>query len=588
MLILRRFAINALIAASLVAAIIPRASWAAATSDPMATRVGQWEAVTLSQDMAGWNVESYKVSRNLVAWTELNETATQRKLYSWNGAKTTLLATLDVKDWYSQAGEEAFYDATLAGYDAADGLVVWIQWDGHDHEIMAWNGVKTIKVSNNNYDDRRPLTARGAIAWTSQPTEGGAYHLMWRDAKGSTRVLDTWQVMNYALSGDRLFWLNHKGNVSGFKVYAANKGTGVKAIGDGDDRPIKNYFLTDGRGAVAWEYSTKNWAYDKRVIWHSWDVVGAYQVVQRDVPPAETRLESVYGRRLTFNIKDWSWQKLYERTMLIEENDAQFNTIWHKAELAKLRYMDGGSIRHRENDGNSSLIFRGSKGSEDYVGLEYVIKDRFEADGPAAAGARVKGGLVVFADGKTNVIPTGAVVANLAVRDGDVAWIEGEPGSQKLRFATRVTTVGSKGTVNEATGYVAKAEGGKSLWLVTRDGAKYLFRNEGDFYAWNRDFNAVRTMPKASLDMIPSAGVVLAKPGFPPIKSAGSSRIYVMGADNRLHWITSADVLINQFGQGWQKKLSILPVSVFDDYAIGNGNISNDMEYLSTVNGLAE
>jgi hypothetical protein len=575
-----------LAAASLVAAtIVPGSAWAASASDPSPIRVGPWEAVTVAQDVGDWQIESYKVSRNLVAWAEISADGKQRQLYAWDGVKSRLLVTVGTSDWAVPTGEEAFYNPATSGYDAADGLVVWVQTDGHDREIYAWDGAKTFKVSDNSYDDRHPVTSRGAVAWTTQP--GASYELLYRPASGAVRKLATWQVQNYAFSGDNLYWINRRGD-EGFKVYVSIKGAAARVLGDGDDRPIRDYFFTDGTGAVAWEYSTKNWVYDKRVVWHSWNaVMGAYRAFVRDVPPAETRVEAVSGRRLTVNIKDWAYQDLEKRSMLLEENDGLVSSVWRKPDIAKVRYMDGGSVRHREQTtGNSSLVFRADAGGEDFMGIEYVIRDRFEAHGSAAAGARVGTGLVAFAEGKTSVIPTDKEVASLKVRDGDIAWIEGLPGSQKLRFATRPMLVGSAASGPQwTTGFLAKEQGKGTVYLLARGGKRYTFRNEAQFRGWYANFASVRTLPASEIGNYTPAGSVLAKPGTRLVKSVTGPRVYVVGADGQLHWVTSGEVLVARYGKQWGKHLDILLAAQFADYRVAGDTVATEAQFLAAVNG---
>lgn len=579
-----RLVAPALVALSMVASLVPRGA-SAAESALSSTDVGPWKVVTVSADNSEWKVESYKVGRNLLAWVEISADGNQRKLYSWDGVNMRLLAALGASDWYVPAGEEAFYAPETAGYDAADGLVVWVQTDGHDREIYAFDGGKTYRISDNSYDDRHPITSRGAVAWTSQPSAGGAYNLMHRDASG-TRRLATWNVLNYAFSGDRLFWMYRPGD-QGFKVYASTKGGAPKAIGDGDDRPIRDYFLTDGNGAAAWEYSTKRWDYDKRVTWHTWSELGAYVVMQKDVPPLETRLEDVYGRRLTVNVKDWGWQNILERSQLLEENDSIISVVWRKANLTKLRYMDGGSVRHRENEGgDGALVFRPFGAGEQAIGFEPVYRDRFDAHGPTAAGARVGTGVVAFAEGKTTVIPTVAEVKTISVRDGDIAWTEGAAGSAKLRVATRTVSVGAAGETSRAVaGFLAKEAGRSAVYLIADNGRRYTFVNGAQFSAYYPNFNSVRTLSSAELGRYQLSGTVLAKPGTRLVKSAANPRVYAVGTDGLLHWVTSASILKAQYGANWGTKLDQLSARDFSAYRVSGYAVTAEWEYAPTVNG---
>jgi len=143
---------------------------------------GPWTVSTLASDHDGWTVESYKVDRDLVAWTEVNVALKQRQLMTFDGVSAKTLATIPFSDW-EDSDISTFVDPVAGSYDAADGLVVWVQRDGtstNDREIFGYDGAKTYQVSTNTYDDRHPVTSRGRVAWTSAPGSQ-SYNLMLRD-----------------------------------------------------------------------------------------------------------------------------------------------------------------------------------------------------------------------------------------------------------------------------------------------------------------------------------------------------------------------------------------------------------------------
>ncbi|MEY4723113.1 MAG: hypothetical protein RLZZ324_626, partial [Candidatus Parcubacteria bacterium] len=251
----------------------------AADLPPSNATQGDWTVSTLARNTADWKIESYKLDKGLVAWTELNTAGTKRRLYAFDSVTTKLLAEMPSTEWSGDTS--GFVEAVKGDYDVADGTVAWEMNDGHDREIYSWNGDAVTKVSDNSYDDRHPVVGQGRIAWTSQPSASGAYNLMVKDANGVKR-LASWQVSNYAFSGKTLFWLNKNYGENWFRVFR-NDGFYTTAVGQGDDRPMAKYFITDDKGSAAWEYSTKNWSYDKRIIYVSTLGAQAFQLLQRDV-----------------------------------------------------------------------------------------------------------------------------------------------------------------------------------------------------------------------------------------------------------------------------------------------------------------
>ncbi len=475
---------------------------AEAAPQPTVTFAGPWAVATLATDGNGSTIESYKIDKNLIAWTETNGSG--RKLFAYDGVSTHQLADMAKSDW--QDDGLGFYDAARGNFDVAGGLVVWTMGDGHDREIYGWNGEKIFKVSDNSYDDRHPVTAAGRVAWTSQP--GTVYNLMVKDASGIHR-LDSYQVLNYAFSGKNLFWMNLKPGESWFHV-VVNDGRSTVAIGEGDDRPMPKYFTTDGKGSAAWEYSTKNWSYDKRIIYLSLGGVHELAMLQRDVPPNVTRLEDVDGGKVAVNALDLLYTRLDQRNSFLLIEGMNQKTVSHKDVASKVRFMDGGYVRHLVPDTASPLLYAAPT-HEDYVSMDPVILDRFDADGPTAAGARLGGGVIAFTNGETDLIPTTHEAASIAVKNGDIAWIEGEPGDQTLRFATTAMLVQSANGAMRITGYLVKTAGDRAVYLAGSDGTRHVFVGERPFFSWYRNFNSVRTISKGALAALPLGGYVLAR-----------------------------------------------------------------------------
>jgi hypothetical protein len=122
-----------------------------------------------------------------------------------------------------------------------------------------------------------------------------------KEADGRLSRLASWHILNYAFSGKTLFWQNIQPNENWFSVYR-NDGKNTFIVGKGDDRPLTKYFLVDGKGSAAWEYSTKSWEYDKRETFISYQGSPALRVLQRDVPPRNTRLEDTDGTSVIVNV----------------------------------------------------------------------------------------------------------------------------------------------------------------------------------------------------------------------------------------------------------------------------------------------
>jgi len=549
----------------------------AAEIPPVSGLVGSWSVTNLAADKDGWRVETFKNDRDLVAWTEVNDATKARRLYAYDGVSTRLLVSLVLHDWEDPVGA-AFYDTVSGNYDVADGLVVWAQFDGHDREIYSFDGSQVQQVSNNTYDDKHPVTSRGRVAWTSVP--GSSYNLMVKDQAGIRR-LDGFHVLNYAFSGPNLFWLNRLPNETWFRVFS-NDGQRTDAVGEGDDRPMQKYFYVDGQGSAAWEYSTKNWAYDKRVIYLSESGAAARRIIQRDVPPNLLRIEAVRGGQVLLNATDLLTSMYLSNTQLILSNGFSEKIITRQSLSAKARFVEGGLIRHLVPETASDLIFNGDRGGQDYVNYDHVILDRFESDGTMAAGALLKGGVVVYAKGKAVNIPTASEVRILSVDGGNVAWIEGDLGHGILKSACQPLLVKTSAGPKYLTGHLIKSATGPAVYLAATDGKRYLFTGESQFYGWYNDFRSLRNVSGASLAALPLGGNVLYRPGYRLIKTASSPRVYTVGEQGKLQWVTNAEILVLLFGQDWSRKmLDVVPESLLADYAFGSAVDSSSRFYMA-------
>ncbi|MBI4458181.1 hypothetical protein HY633_04415 [Candidatus Uhrbacteria bacterium] len=522
-------------------------------------KLGNWVVTDLVKSSS---VEAFKVDRQLVAWTERN--GDTRTLNAFDGVNVRRLATLPVSDWNEKDGDNDFVDPIMGNFDVADGLVVWTQNDGHDREIYSWNGDSVARLSDNSYDDRHPITSAGSVAWTSQP--GQHYNLV-VSKNGVVSKIDTYHVMNYAFSGKNLFWMKFTAGDTTDKVYRYD-GSGAIAIGIGDDRPIRNYFIVDGKGSAAWEYSTNRWNDGRRIMYNSYNGEAARSIIGRLTPPYATTLEDVDGGEIVMNSYDYYYQKLESRVSLIRSNGTGETVIASKSALAKARYMDGGLvIRHAEPENGTALL---KGGSQDFVSYDSIMYNMFEADGPTLAGAMSYGGLMIFNDNKITKVPTTAKVSDLKVVNGDVAWIEtAANGLKTLRVAFRGVLVRTSNGPAFMGGHLVKSNAKSTVYFAAEDGKRYFFPSEKQFRTWFQDFSSVRIVSTSALSAMPLGGSALYKPGSRLVKSATSPRVYVIGEDGKLHWITSMSFIENAFGLNWVSKLDLMNDSLFVDYGIG-------------------
>jgi hypothetical protein len=191
----------------------------------------------------------------------------------------------------------------------------------------------------------------------------------------------------------------------------------------------------------------------------------------------------------------------------------------------------------------------------------------------------VKGGVVLYENGASKTTVASPIEARfLDVTNGDVAWIEGAAGKGILKFATHGVTVGTaKGPIT-VTGSLVKVAGSPAVYLAGNDGKRYAFPSEGQFYAWYKNFDGVRTVSAATLAAMPLNGNVQYAPGSRLVKAQSSPRVYAVGANGTLHWIQNATVLETYYGTDWKSKLDVTSDALLAQYTQGYA-IANYSDY---------
>jgi len=96
-----------------------------------------------------------------------------------------------------------------------------------------------------------------------------------------------------------------------------------------------------------------------------------------------------------------------------------------------------------------------------------------------------------------------------------------------------------------------KVSGSSRVYLVLDDTA-YWMENEKIFFSWFDSWNDVETISAASFNALNYDGDAAYAPGT-RLKMANDPKVYMVGSDGRLHWVTTELIAYNIFGQEWNK-----------------------------------
>ncbi|NBT37899.1 MAG: hypothetical protein EBT21_07320, partial [Actinobacteria bacterium] len=107
-------------------------------------------------------------------------------------------------------------------------------------------------------------------------------------------------------------------------------------------------------------------------------------------------------------------------------------------------------------------------------------------------------------------------------------------------------SIASAGTVS-----AVKVSGSNTVYLV-KDGEKLTIPSEKTYFTWFSSWTSVKTVSAATLASYADGGTATFAPGT-KVKLAGDTKVYVVGNDGDLHWVTSETAAYSIFGASWNK-----------------------------------
>lgn len=147
-----------------------------------------------------------------------------------------------------------------------------------------------------------------------------------------------------------------------------------------------------------------------------------------------------------------------------------------------------------------------------------------------------------------------------------------------LSDETHVYWTGVDGNVYEATvslpspaslGTVSavKTSASNTVYLI-QGGNKFAIPSEKTYFTWFSSWSNVSTVSATTLASYADAGTATFAPGT-KAKIANDPRVYVVGDDGSLHWITTQTVAASLFGSDWNKGIIEITQQDFVTNALG-------------------
>lgn len=111
-----------------------------------------------------------------------------------------------------------------------------------------------------------------------------------------------------------------------------------------------------------------------------------------------------------------------------------------------------------------------------------------------------------------------------------------------------------------------------TVYYMGADGYRYVFPDQKTYMTWYPDFSGVKTITDAELAAIPMkpiTGNVTYRPGVKMVKITTDPKVYAVGANGTLRWITTADIAVCLYGANWGTLVQDVPDSFFVNYTTG-------------------
>src|SRR3989338_2007266 len=145
-------------------------------------------------------------------------------------------------------------------------------------------------------------------------------------------------------------------------------------------------------------------------------------------------------------------------------------------------------------------------------------------------------------------------------------------------FALVFTLAGATPSASAATIPVSQVNAGDlvrgqsfpAVYYVGRDGFRYVFPNDKAYFTWYPDFNNVKWLSDPDLGTLQIGGNITYRPGAKMIKINSDHKVYAVGENGSLRWVSTEEVAIALYGGDWNKKIDDVPDGFFGNYKKGS------------------
>jgi hypothetical protein len=182
-----------------------------------------------NNDYVDWEA---RIQDGLVVWegqaVPEGSTIYDFEIFLYDGTQVRQFTDNEYPDWqpriynrqivWLQGSKIIFYDGNKTmqvgvglSPELHNGQVTWYAWDGHDYEVFLYDGVQTIQITNNNYNDQYPQIYNGQVTWLGY--DGHDYEIyLYDSAKTLQLTNDDYNCWKPQIHNRQVVWQGYDGN----------------------------------------------------------------------------------------------------------------------------------------------------------------------------------------------------------------------------------------------------------------------------------------------------------------------------------------------------------------------------------------
>ncbi len=110
---------------------------------------------------------------------------------------------------------------------------------------------------------------------------------------------------------------------------------------------------------------------------------------------------------------------------------------------------------------------------------------------------------------------------------------------------------------------------GSTIYVYADDGMRHAFPTESVYRSWFHAFDGIVELDDAALAKIPLGKNVTYRPGLRLVKVATEAKVYAVGEDATLRWVTNETIAKVLYGSMWNQQIDDIPDTLFINYTLG-------------------